>query len=424
MPISQRILRHESGYCKSPKIRVRKFIALLFFLFGLPFQPILGQHLPNEWYKATALFENGNYTESVSWADSCIKQKANRYEFYLLKGKALYRQNLLGDAIENFTLAEKYSKGSGSFWLAKLTCKLNKPEECIKWTSKNLNSIYKEKESAFILDNDFNSVKENSEWKAIWEKQWYSSLDQTIYEAENMLKAGRYDACLDLLNSKIKSKNSSHRLYTLRGDTYTALEQYSNALSDYLLALKKSKRNTDYMANVAIAYSNRKQYANALKYINMAIDKAGNNPYYIITKAKIQLNAKQWNEAFQNIKFYLEFYPKSIEANNLLAQSAYESGSYVDALFALAKLIKLFPNNFEFRLLRAKTYIKTEQYRVALVDLDDVIKANYKVAEAYYIKGVALLGIGEKERACKSFSTSMYQGYFPSQAAFYNNCKQ
>lgn len=381
------------------------------------------QQNPEAYYRLQAAIDMQDRAKALQWADSCIALKPMRFQYLIGIGDAFLLNENYSDAIEYYTKSESARSGSASYRLAKAYCAIGDTAKCFDWLRRNLESAQREKESIILLEGAFEKYHSSLSWKNLWSKDWYTSLDKAIAEAEYLNANQNYEEILELLNARIKGLKSRYILYELRGDAYLNLDNPSAAAEDYSIAYKKSRKNPLYLVKIAEVLIAKKQFLQAIKKLDEAIDESGGNPKYHLVKAQAYIAMGQSANGFQNIKYYLEFYPNDTKAIELLSQSAYEAGRYVDALFALAKLSKTNPTNPKYRYLRGLTYIKTEQPRLAIAELDFVIAQEYNVADAYFNKGIALYNLGELKEACMCFSTSHQYGKFEAQEWMFKYCR-
>jgi Tfp pilus assembly protein PilF len=398
-------------------------VIIAFLVFGIGFLRLNAQQLPEAYYRLQAAIDMQDRAKALQWADSCKALKPMRFQYLVGIGDAFLLNNKYSDALEYFTKSESARSGSGSYKLAKTYCIIGDTAKCFEWLVKNLESAQREKESVILLEPVFEKYHSSISWKNIWSEDWYTSLDRTIAEAEYLNANLNYEESLELLNTRIKGTKSRYALYELRGDAYLNLNNPSVAVDDYSIAYKKSRKNPFYLVKIAEALFVKKQYPQAIKKLDQAIEKSGGNPKYHLIRANAYNEMSQPANGLQDIKYYLEFYPNDTKAIELLSQSAYDAGQYVDALFALAKLSKTNPSNPKYRYLRGLTYIKTEQSRLAITELDFAIANEYNVSDAYFYKGIALYNLGELKEACQCFSISHQYGKFEAQEWMFKLCK-
>ncbi|MEW5846610.1 MAG: tetratricopeptide repeat protein [Bacteroidota bacterium] len=397
---------------------------IAFFALQLAFVAGYSQKMPEAYYRAEAALEQNDTQNALRWADSCFTAKPFRYQYYLIKGQAQLKANLFKEAIENFLQAEKQRAGVASYQLARAYCLTGDTLNCIEWTRRNLQSVFREPESKYQLNSDFKFAQSLKEWQNLWLNEWYSPIEKDIFYAKYLNQNQNYDEAIELLNKRIKSSKSKTELFELRGLAHLGAGNYSLALKDFESAYKRSKKNHSYLVLQSQALYYLNQHENALKLIGQAIEKGGEKPEYLLLKAQILAKLNRWTEGYETTKKYLEFFPNNFDANLQLVTNAYNAGFYTDALLAIAKMLKFTPDNPELILLRGKIYLKTEQPRQAIIDFDKTIALNYKISESYLLKGQALLKIGEHDEACRCFSISGSLGSIDAQNLHFNTCKR
>ncbi|HPI45344.1 MAG TPA: tetratricopeptide repeat protein, partial [Tenuifilaceae bacterium] len=326
------------------QFKIHTFLVLL-FAFGINSTRVNAQQMPEAFYRLQAAIDMQDRAKALQWADSCKALKPMRFQYLIGIGDAYLLNENYFDAIEFFQKAESTRTGSASYRLAKTHCTIGDTAKCFDWLRKNLESAQREKESIILLEGAFEKYHSSISWKNLWSKDWYTSLDKAIAEAEYLNANQNYEESLELLNTRIKGTKSRYTLYELRGDAYLNMNNPSAAADDYSIAYKKSRKNPLYLVKTAEAMIVKKQFPQAIKKLDEAIEKSGGNPKYHFARAKAYNEMNQQANGLQDIKYYLEFYPNDTKAIEFLSQSAYDAGQYVDALFALAKLSKTNPNN-------------------------------------------------------------------------------
>lgn len=379
--------------------------------------------MPEAYYRLQAAIDMHDRAKALQWADSCKALKPMRFKYLIEIGDAFLLNENYADAIECFSKSESVRSGSASYRLAKTYCIIGDTANCFEWLRKNLESVQREKESTILLESAFEKYHNTISWKNLWSKDWYTPLDKAIADAEYFNSNQNYEETLDLLNVRIKGTKSRYVLYELRGDAYFNMDNLTAAADDYSIAYQKSKKDPVYLVKIAQTLMARKQYQLAIKKMDDAIEQSGENPRFRLMRANVYNAMGQSANGLEDVKYYLDFYPNDTKAIELLSQIAYDAGQYVDALFALAKLSKTNPNNPKYRYLRGLTYIKTEQMRLAIAELDFAIVNEYNIADSYFYKGVALYNLGELKEACKCFSTSHQYGKFEAQEWMFRLCK-
>jgi len=396
----------------------------LFFLSILLVSTITAQEMPESWYRSQAAFERGEFNIALQWVDSCIAQKPKNYIYWVWRGEIQYILGRYLDAIESSLKGEKYKQGSASYSLAKANCMIGDTSSCFMWLKVHLSQSEKEKEGTIKLDPAFTSISRSKNWNKLWLKDWYSPYEKLVADAEYCIANKRWDEALDILNPRLKGSRPRHQLLVLRAEAYNGFGSFRNAVDDYSIAIKRSKKNHAYLAGRAQSYIELEKYNSAISDLTNAIELSGGKPQYFRSRAEAYSKNKQYNLAFDDIHYYMTFYPSDSESSYLLATIAVDAGYYVDALFSLGKLIKLNPSEAKYYYYRGISYLKTENYNVAEIDLNTAITKGYNLAGSYYQRAIVLLNLGKKDDACLDLENAVKKGNFNAQELLYKYCKK
>lgn len=397
---------------------------LLFVLTMLTPFILSAQRMNESWYRALAAFERGEFGLAQQWVDSGLMSKPANAEYNILKGRILYSKGEYSNALSCFEVAEKTRKDAAKLWLAKTSCMLGDTASGLKWLRLHLESANRTKESTIKLDPAFTVLSKTRQWDYLWRKEWYNPFERLVAEVEYNIEKRNWDEALELLNRKIKDKQSRHVLLALRGEVYYQMGSYKAAAEDLTLAVKKSKKNHEYMALLARVYNARRQYLQSASLLNRAIELSGGNPKYLTLRAIAYSGSNQFAKAYDDVRAYLSYYPSDQEASYLLAKCAYQLGLYVDALLQLGRLIKANPQNPEYYYYRGVTFLKTQQYPSAQADLDIAINLGYNLAETFYYRAMVHLMQNRPADACVDWEKARQNGSFAAQEMLYLHCKK
>jgi len=400
---------------------MHKELVLIFLLLNSV--TIIAQRMPECWYRSKAAFANGENVKALAWVDSCLLQNKNSFQYLQLRGEVLYSQHQFIQAIEAFKEADRLKKNSASYFLAKSYSAFGDTSNSFKWLRVNLSSEFREKESIIKLDPVFTQFADTKAWNLIWKKEWYSSYEKLLAEIEYQISLKKWEDALDLLDQKI-TDNSKHQLFALRAQVYKEMGSYNLAIDDYSKAIKKNKRNSEYLFQRSKVYITQNRLSNAKKDIESAINYAGENPLYIKERATIFFLNKMNQNAFDDINKYLSFYPSDISAIKQKIIIAIELNLFVDALFEINKLIKVESDNPEYYYLRGLCYYKTQNYKFAEDDFSISIKNSFKLDECYFYRGLAKFYQSKLADACSDWDSASKNGYFKSQELLYKHCNR
>ncbi|NVO09798.1 MAG: tetratricopeptide repeat protein [Bacteroidales bacterium] len=399
----------------------KKYI-FVFFLFIV--STINAQQLPECWYRSQAAFERGEFSSSLQWMDSCIAKKTKNYTYLVRRGEILFNLGRYSESIESSLKAEKLKLGSSSYILAKAYCMMGDTSSSINWLKAYLVQGEKETEGSIKLDPAFASISSTRVWKELWLKDWYSTYEKLVADAEYSNSNSQWEETLDLLNPRLKGDKPRPQLLALRAQAYLGLNSYENAVDDYSIAIKRSKKNHSYLAGRSQAYIKLEKYSSAISDVTKAIELSGGKPQYHRIRAEAYYLNKQYQPAFDDISYYVSFYPSDSEASFLFATIAVEAGYYVDALFTLGKLIKSNPQKAAYYYIRGLAYIRTQNYQLAEIDLNIAIEKKYQLLDSYYYRGISRVNQDKKDDACSDWEQASKYGNFKSQEMIYNYCKK
>ncbi len=400
------------------------FKGLTLQLFGLILSLMsLAQRMPEMYYRAQALMDQGQSFQAIIWLDSALVKSSNNPNLWIKRGEAHFQCSEFKKAIEDFKNAEKIRAGIASIWLARSYAMMNDTLNAFAELNRHLTSPVKEFEATILLDTSFNKLKQTTEWKKIWLNDWYTPYERLIADVAYQFSRNRWNDAIDLLNQRIEGRTARHQLYAMRGEAYYNINSYRAAEADFLQALKKSRRNHSYMAWYAKTLIAQGKSKKALSQLNRAIDQSGGDPKYFEIRAQAFAGIYDYTNAISDIQHYLSYYPNRIKAIELFAVFAMESGRNIDALFQLGKLIKANPNEPFYYFLRGKIYMKSQNWTVAEIDFSKAISLEIDIVDAYMHRGQCYINLGNKDDACRDWRKAQKLGKFEAQELIYKHCR-
>ena len=400
---------------------MQKYVLVSVFLFC--FASVSAQRLNQHYYRAQAAIDNKNLETALSWIDSSAQSLSRNPYVWLKKGEILFKLKRFTDAAECFNTAESFRKGIALYWIAKTYAIQGNEPQALQYLEKHLSSAPKEHEATILLDTAFNAIKQSKQWKEFWLNDWYTSHERFLAEIYYYMANSDFDIALELLNDKMHGKRSRHQLYALRGEVYLKINSPKAAEADFKQALKRSKRNHEYMYKLAISLLVQNKHKKVSKILAKAIDLSGGEPIYYKTRALAFASDHDYSNALNDTKHYLSFYPNCLEANEMLASYSIASGKSIDALLQLGKLIKENPAKENYYLLRAKLYMETQKWEVAIIDLNKAIELNPSLGDAYLNRGICFVNVNKSTEACADWQKAIKLGIFKAQELSYKHCK-
>lgn len=399
---------------------------VLFFLLGFFFQITSGfaQKTQYYWYRAIAAIENEDLNVAKVWLDSAITQNSKIARYLLKLGEVLIIEEDFEAALGVFQQVEKQKTGTASLWLAKTYALQGKKSKAIEELKRHLEAPEKEPEAEILLDPAFDALKTSVEWKELWKNDYYSANDKFLAEIAYLFSQNNLNEIVDALSTRIEKSRTNHRLYALRGEAFFKLGSIKSAEIDFSEAIKRSKRNPIYYEWRAKCRVNLKQYKGALKDINEALSLSEGDPKYLIIRAETLSGLGDFTHAANDVKQYQTYYPNDIASHLLLANISFENANFLDALFALGKVIRSGTANAECYELRGIIYTKSENWELAQADFTKAIEMEPKRAKTLGLRGETLIKLGKIKQGCNDLKAAKELGNFIAQELFYKHCRR
>lgn len=400
-------------------------LRLLFILLFTCITAIgFSQKLPTQYYRAQAAIENNNLLLASKFIDSSIAANPRNPLLLLKKGEIEFRKTNFAEAVESFYAAESIRNGIASYWLARTYAMQADTVNAFLELERHLGTTPKEIEASILLDTAFNKIKNTTQWRKLWLNDWYSPNERLLADIAYNLSREDWEIAIDILNNRMHGRKTRHQLYALRGEAYFNSGSFRAAESDFAQALKRSRRNHQYMAwhaRTLIALNKGKM---AIRTITNAIELSGGEPAYYKLRATAFASNQNYSSAIDDIKYYLTFYPNCLEAISQLAEYSIESGRLIEALFQLGKLINEKPNEWRYYHLRGKIYMSYNNWEMAEIDINQAIKLNSKNAESFLNRGICRVNLKKSSEACDDFREAIRLGSFQAQEMQYMHCRK
>lgn len=404
--------------------KIKRFILL--FLFGYLFHTTscFAQKNQLNWYRAIAAFENEDLKMAKAWLDSAIVLNPKNANYILKLGEVFFIEEEFDVALGQFQQVEKQKMGIASLWIAKTLAKKGEKSQAIKELKRYLEQPDKVPEVEILLDPAFDVLKTSVEWNDLWKNDYYSANDRFLAEIAYLFSRNNLDEIVDALSLRIEKSRTNHRLYALRGEAFFKLGSFKSAEADFSEAIQRSKRNPVYYKWRAECRVNLKQHKGALNDIYEALSLSEGNPKYLIIRAKALLGLGNYTDAANDIKQYQTYYPNDISSYLQLASISFENANYLDALFALGKVIRTGNANADCYELRGIIYTKSENWELAIVDFSKAIEMDPSRANSLGLRGETLIKQGNFQQGCVDLKEAKERGYFKAQELLYKHCRK
>jgi tetratricopeptide (TPR) repeat protein len=357
--------------------------AINFYTEGIEKYPIDAEAISYCYNNRGLLFEELNKKEEALMDYSMsIEYSEDKSEDYYTRALFFLNNEQFESALIDLSLAIDYSIDEKSLYY-------NERAFFYKYYLKNYNAALKDYEAAFRLDTlNRESLlgicdikKSNGEFTEALEllDKWHVNnqisdsikCDYYITKGSILSASGEYEAALEFYSKSIDLIPNNSIAYYKRGEFYHYyLNDLSNALKDYTLAIQLDPTNIEYL----------------LKRSDI---------YYKLNETKNQLN--DIKAAQKNEQESFELISKEVYALSLI-------GEINQAIKIVDKLIKDNSNNYQSYLIKAKVLIKKGEYNNALEYLEKAKFYNPNDPEIYFLVGKVQESNKEYYEASHSFS--------------------
>jgi len=383
----------------------------------------ISQTIDDKIFTAEIELKNNNFAKAAMlFSEINDKQKSN--EVLQKQALAFYYSGNYIKAIGDFETLLNRNSSLSSIYLSKCYALLNEKEKSLEFLKLHLQNSNKESEATIKMDTAFNNLKNDKEWEKLWLKDWYSTKEIELAEANYYFKNNRNIEALENLDAFLSINTDSHEAYYLRASVFFKLEDYKNASKDVKNAVELKKNEEKYLFLQAEIAKELKKYKIALDnyIILLKIDKY--NFDYYIKRAETYSLMENYTAAIEDINHCLKYNSENSLLKNAKARYQINSGETWDALITINQLIAKEPTNPDYLVTRGLLYTKTSNTNSAFKDFTQALDYNPNIGEAYF--QLAQLSLKEKniENACFYLKTAIKLGVSKANEAFEKNCQE
>jgi tetratricopeptide (TPR) repeat protein len=177
-------------------------------------------------------------------------------------------------------------------------------------------------------------------------------------------------------------------------------DDFDAAIADCSEAIRLDPKYVNAYCNRGAAYGNKREYDNAIADYNEAIDLDPNEANAYCNRGAVYGEKREWNKAIADLTEAIRLNPKYVGAY-FQRGCAYMGRGCPSG----GGLVRAFAWGF---LGRGK-----DDFNRAITDLTEAVRLKPDCAEAYYCRGVALKGKGEKSKAEADFAEAKRLGFKP-----------
>ena len=239
--------------------------------------------------------------------------------------------------------------------------------------------------------------------------------DLTKIEDGDLARATKY---LNQTENAIREIISDYNVWVNKQNTASSSNTPSN----------ENTNNTLNFAQIAMQHFQKQEYALAIRNFSKYLETDENNTDVIFFRAMAKGELKDYYGAISDYDKVIDLnsnypmqYNKIGMVYNNKAYTYVKLKEYKKALPFVEKALELDKTDWHFWDTRGEIYLNLGQYDNAISDLDKAIKIE-KHYNSYYLRGLAQIKKGNKEKGCKDLSKSGELGNGDAYEAINENC--
>jgi tetratricopeptide (TPR) repeat protein len=301
------------------------------------------------YYKRSLAFQKKNdYKQSISdISRAIVLSDSLNYEYFYSRGLIYYKNDEYEPARDDFHKAVQLNKNCGN---------------CYNFLGSSLGALFEGKQAVEAFRK---SIAANR-----------SKLEYRINLAIEYIKQNEYDSSLVVLNEAIKVDNTQYLLFFYRAVVFYETEKFEQGDVDLIHALKLHE-NT-----VTLCYEQIKQYKLTNGFIIADRMLARISDIYP-ERAEIYVERAQINQFFKKNTVAIQMYSKALEED---------------------------PDNFDWRINRARLLLQEQQFKKALTDYSKLIEQLPNKSDFYIKRGYAFYKLNQLAEAKKDWHMALNLG--------------
>lgn len=294
-----------------------------------------------------------------------------------------------------------------------------------------------------LSSNEISSVSMTLQKRYIQNQKYLYDMKKWILELKPQIKEQKF---IDRLNGEysvltsmedddlaratktLKQRENSIREVLSEYNTWVN-QKNSQTTSSTEDSNKKSSNSTSLNeVQIAMQHFQKGEYALAVRNFSKYLEKDSNNTDVLMWRAMAKGQLKDYYGSISDYDKVIELnsnypmqYNKIGMAYNNQAYTYIQLREYNKALPFVNKAIELDKSDWHFWDTRGEIYLNLGQYDNAISDLDKAIKIE-KHFNSYYMRGLAQIKKGNKEKGCKDLSKSGELGNEDAYKAISENC--
>jgi tetratricopeptide (TPR) repeat protein len=339
-------------------------------------------------------------------------------------GDCYYQRKDFTRAARYYLLADSINNGTACYQLARCYAKSNNKEKALQWLQKYLASANKKSELEVTTDSAFASLSKTLEWRAVWQKDWYSESEVERNAILALVAKGRVGEASSELENAENKFSPRHQFYYLQAKVFEKQQLLGPAISASEKAVSMNSFSEDYLVLHANLLQTNKKYKAALDNITKAIRLNPYNPKLYLKRGEIARLAGNYDLAEKDLQLFCRLYPDVADTYHQLGLMEVSKGNNQNAMEFYDVLLQKDKSHAWFYVERGNLALTLEQIQKADEDFSLALDLNPNIQEAYLKKGSTLHILNDNAGACFYWKKARELGSSEAANLLYKNCKE
>jgi tetratricopeptide (TPR) repeat protein/S1-C subfamily serine protease len=220
-------------------------------------------------------------------------------------------------------------------------------------------------------------------------------------------KLKEYKQAIDDYTQAMKIDPENAEYYKNRGSAYVQLKEYKQAIDDYTQAIKIDDKNAIYYVGRGLAYFRLKDYKQAINDWTQAIKLDPKNAGYYGARGDAYLQLKDYKQAINDWTQAIQLDPKNAGYYGARGYAYLQLKDYKQAINDYTQAIQLDPKNGIYYGGRGLAYFQLKDYKQAINDYTQAIKLKPDFTETYYVRGIAHYFLKDYKQAINDYTQAI-----------------
>lgn len=394
---------------------------LFFILLSLASVGLQGQTKSDFLMKGRALIERGKPDEAITMLSAALDTYPEK-DVYLKRAEAFVARGDYSQAINDYNSANSVSPGSGEYGLARIYSLKGDAATAVYHLELCLGSEYRRSEKEIMLDPSFSLVENRPEWRQLWRKDIYSSVEKGIAEIEYSLSTGNISDAKAVFTNLSGSYPGNDALAYAGALISFSEKKYAESLKTLDDLLADEPGNDKYLKLLASIQEASGNPSGASSTYTRLIAEGTAEPELLLLRAECFRKTGETDRALGDVEKFLELYPGDKKALSRAGKLSASSGDNLKALTYFSENLRLHPHDAECYIDRADSYFVSKSWDFAVKDYSMALDLQPGNPDAWLNMGIVRLSMGKKDDACFDFRKAFAQGNKKAAEYLSKNC--